>query len=163
MTTQRSCERIWPNFLSQCGYTIAEILVSWSVYPECPARELHQFNKFSINSHLGHTSTTFTDRLGAESEQAKPQLQQEHWHKILHSARGCSPPTWPNPKLLRSLSLGNPHFNTKGEQSLITHAIQEKTRHALQFLPSCTLWFGAFSPNRWTDLSPSLVDQKKVL
>lgn len=54
--------------------TNTEALVSWSVYPQCPAKELHRFNKFSVSSHLSHARTIFTCRQDLKLMQNKPSI-----------------------------------------------------------------------------------------
>lgn len=168
MTTQRSCKRIWPNFLSQCGYTIAEILISWSVQPECPARELHQFNKCSVDSHLNHTSTTFTGRQDWELQQNKPSpnSSKNADTKSCLQQGGTALPRSQTQNFSGALHQETPLQHKGLTLSPLSH-MKSSRRPGMHFsfcLAACVHYgLGLFSPKRWTDLAPSLVDQKKVL
>lgn len=150
MTTPRSCKRIWPNFLSQFGYTIAETLVSWSLYPECPARELQQFNQVSVNSHLSHTSTTFTGRQDWELKQNKPS---PNCNKTLIQnplfSKGVQPSHGANPKTSQEPFIRKAPLQHKGLTVLIHKTPSEGPGMHLSFcLPVCVHYGLGLFPQR---------------
>lgn len=111
-------------------------------HPECPARELHQFNKFSVTSHLSHTSTTFTGREGWELKHNKPSpnCNKNVDTKSYLQQGGTTLPRSQTQNFSGNflrVSIRKPALQHKGLTAPYHTRNPVKDRHALQLLPSC--------------------------